>query len=50
MINKPLPLGTKTAWGIVEAVGCISGERYYWLIDQHGSISMMPAFVVEAGR
>jgi hypothetical protein len=46
-ISKPLPLGTQTQWGKIGAVGYIQGERYYWMIDEDGSVSMMPAFVVE---
>ena len=35
----------------VEAVGITGGERYYWLISEHGVVSMLPACVVEgAGR
>lgn len=46
--TPPLALGTKVKpWGTVEAVGITGGERYYWLIDKHGTVSMMPACVVE---
>lgn len=34
--------------GQVSMIGWISGERYYWLRDSSGSVSMMPADVVEA--
>ncbi len=44
--GKPLPLGTMTKWGRIESVGWV-GERYYWMIDKHGCISMMPATDVE---
>ena len=40
-------LGTKTQFGIIAMIGCIEGERYYWMIDRHGVVSMMPACVVE---
>ena len=41
-----MSLGTQTDFGIIVAVGWV-GERYYWLIDRHGVVSMMPACVVE---
>lgn len=34
-------------WGKVVAVGWV-GELYYWLIDSHGVVSMMPSYVVES--
>jgi len=43
----PLPCGTQTRWGTVSAVGTISGERYYWLIDRNSVMSLMPSDVVE---
>lgn len=43
----PLPLGTRIPhYGTISAVGWV-GERYYWLEDQHGDISMMPASLIE---
>lgn len=49
--NKPiLPLGTPVKpWGKIIAVGWY-GERYYWLENDHGDISMMPARVVENNK
>lgn len=41
-----LLLGAKTKWGKIIAVGYV-GERYYWMIDKYGVVSMMPADVVE---
>jgi hypothetical protein len=41
-----LLLGTRTPWGPIVAVGWV-GERYAWMIDRHGTVSMMPASVVE---
>ena len=41
------PLGTMTRWGRVVMVGWV-GERYYWMVDKHGSVAMMPADIVEA--
>ena len=43
---NPLLLGSKTPWGLVVAIGMISGERYYWLVSANG-VAMMPAAVVE---
>jgi hypothetical protein len=31
----------------VGAVGVTGGERYYWLVAEDGSVSMLPWFVVE---
>jgi hypothetical protein len=47
--NPPglIPLGTKTQWGNIAMVGFTGGERYYWMKDKHGCVSMMPAFIVE---
>ena len=42
-------LGTKTIYGEVVAIGWV-GERYYWLVDRHGSVAMIPAIVLEAGE
>ena len=42
-----LMLGTKTRWGKIAAVENISGERYYWIIDKCGTVSMLPACIVE---
>ncbi len=42
-----LPLGTDTEFGEVSAVGCIDGERYYWMVGQHGDVSMIPADATE---
>lgn len=28
-------------------VGLTGGERYYWMVDLCGCVSMMPAFMVE---
>ena len=29
-------------------IGILDGERYYWMIDKHGTVSMMPAVIVES--
>jgi hypothetical protein len=42
-----LKLGDSTAWGIVSAILWI-GERYYMLLDERGTVSLMPASTVEA--
>ncbi len=46
-IRLPLPLGTDTEWGKIQAVGLTGGERYYWIVDKDGDVSMLPFFVVE---
>ena len=43
----PLALGTKTEWGTIDMIGTTGGERYYWMTDKHGCVSMIPAFIVE---
>lgn len=43
---KMVMIGAKTRWGVVAAVGWV-GERYYWMVQPDGSISMMPADMVE---
>ena len=43
----PLALGTQTQWGKVEAIGILCGERYYWMIDKHKCVSMIPASMVD---
>lgn len=48
-IETPYPLGTVVPhYGKVIAIGDISGERYYWMEDKDGMISMMPWMAVEA--
>lgn len=43
-----VPIGTAVRpYGSVQAVGLIQGERYYWLIDKQGIVSMMPADDIE---
>lgn len=44
MSNYPelIPIGTKTKIGKVSAVANIGGERYYFMIDKFGTVSMMP--------
>lgn len=36
-----LPINTETKFGRVKAIGFISGERYYWMLDEDGSVSMI---------
>lgn len=49
--RPPVPLGTVVKpWGTAEAIASLHGERYYFLIDKHKVVSMMPADVVEAER
>ena len=44
--RMPLPLGTETKWGPIEMIGCLQGERYYWMVKDY-VVSMIPAFMVE---
>ena len=46
MPRPPLPIGTQTEWGVIQAVGITGGERYYWIVDEN-IVSMFPAFIVE---
>ena len=43
-----LLLETKTKYGTISAIACIEGERYYFLIDRFGTVSMLPADVLES--
>ena len=43
---KPLKIGTKTKYGIIKAILFI-GERYYMCLAEDGSVSLMPADVIE---
>jgi hypothetical protein len=47
MKTIPLSLGTQTEWGKISAVGNLGRERYYWIIADNGTVSMLPADVVE---
>ncbi len=42
-----LKLGTKTKFGKIAAVMNTEGERYYFIIDKKGIVSLMPAKVIE---
>lgn len=42
-----IKLGTITEYGKVCAVGYV-GERYYWLINDKGVVSMIPAIILES--
>ena len=46
-MDKILPIGTETPYGRIEAIGSLSGERYYWMIDKHKVVSMIPASILE---
>jgi len=48
LLNHPLQLGTLIKpYGKIAAVGMLKGERYYWLCDTWGVVSMMPASLIE---
>lgn len=42
-----VPLGTKTKWGEVTGVSMRDGERYYFILEKGGLVSLFPADVVE---
>lgn len=45
--SKPIiPLGTKTKFGKVAAVGMKEGERFYMFIDRIG-VTLIPAEIAE---
>lgn len=47
-IYPPIPIDTVIEpWGAVVAVGISGTERMYWFKDKHGTISMIPADLVE---
>jgi len=45
-----LRIGDKTNWGHVGGIALLCGERYYFIVDKHGVVSMMPAVVVEQSQ
>jgi hypothetical protein len=42
-----LLIGTKTKYGKVSGITCKEGERYYFLIDKYGTVSLLPADLLE---
>ena len=44
-----IPIGAETKWGKVSGVGFRDGERHYLLTHTSGTVSLMPAAVVEEG-
>ena len=42
LVAEIIPLGTMTQYGEIVMVGCLQGERYYWMIDHFGVVSMIP--------
>lgn len=45
--NKPLPLGKKTKWGTIHAVGVRGGERYYMLVNKWKVVTLLPWYDLE---
>ena len=43
-----LLIGTKTKYGKVSGITCKGGERYYFLIDKYGTVSLLPADLIES--
>lgn len=48
-MSDELEIGAETKWGKVSAVGWI-GERYYWLVDKCGDVTMLPESVVKEAQ
>ena len=48
-MKKIITIGTKTDFGIVEGITFTGGERYYFIEGKFGTVSMLPANVVEKG-
>lgn len=47
--KPPLDLGTVVEpYGKLAAVALITGERVYFFVDKHGTVSMMPATSIDA--
>jgi len=46
-IPSAFQIPLRQPYGKVVAVGMIEGERYYWFVDKHGTVSMIPAVAVE---
>ncbi len=47
---KPKPIvkiGTETEFGTVEGMRTQDGERFYFIKDAQGTVSLMPASVIE---
>lgn len=44
--QRCVPLGTQTHWGEIVAMQYV-GERYYFILDALGGVSMMPADMIE---
>jgi len=42
-----LELGTETIFGRVEGIYWREGERYYFIIDDNGCVSLMPSHTIE---
>jgi len=46
-IEVPPRFGRHPIYGRLAGIGILKGERYYWFVDRHGDVSMMPAGSVE---
>jgi hypothetical protein len=44
---KMLKIGQMTRFGKIGAIGCREGERYYMMVDKHGSVSLIPGSIME---
>jgi hypothetical protein len=48
--RKPIPIGTKTKWGKIQAITFSKGERYYMMVGRYGDVALMHADVVETKK
>lgn len=45
---KPIvSIGTRTQFGTVKGIRSAGGERFYMLEDEYGTVSLMPANLIE---
>ncbi len=55
-VGEPIALGTQVEYAdeqwTVEMIGCLQGERYYWLaaVNDSRSVAMLPAELVESNN
>ena len=45
--SRLIPLGTLTDFGTVEGIHSRNGERSYFLVDEYGVVTLMPADMLE---
>lgn len=40
-------IGTKTQWGTIQGILTIEGERYYFILRDEETVSLMPAILID---